>query len=527
MLICAWPLTIQAHDHARAAALATQTADTTVAISEHAQAAGEFANASKTTCSIEALRTLRLLEQHHRRLSELLKLPVGPPAHASTESDAPDDDEKQLAEQDGPKTGQLPKETPATRQASPAKPPPTLSHQRHPGRNLSSSIASNLASARGIRARYSTQPLTPSVSNDQAPGSLEVHPRRGGSMKSRAPDHLDRARKPSWVPPVIQEDIASEPIRSEQSSPTPSEDGFTRFYNTFGSLINRLSAPLAFSGLPLISEDPPPAPTPPLPSEASQKKHRHRPSPSTAEPDLSKIYSRATLRSLRERDRHGPNDSFYVVPTSGHTASYASILNHDSKEKRRLAASIHRGPDANSADAAINDDFDDDEDDFVDARESQAPGTAQLSPTLRKRLGRGRSEKELRNVMEELYLENASLKDVLDKVSKRLHAFELNSQSSHLALAQSLRLQRPGSPLSSSGGTGQGPGAGEEALRRRNRELEEQMAELIKRMEGLEKDHLKLQLTVEKYRERWEKLKAGAKARREAQGQALDGEQGH
>ncbi|KAL2176841.1 uncharacterized protein P884DRAFT_225041 [Thermothelomyces heterothallicus CBS 202.75] len=529
---------IKAHDHARAAAIATQTSDTSVAINEHAQAAGEFANASKITSSHEALRTLKLLEQHHKRLSELLKLPAGPPRQASSDEIAEDDEKEGLAVNES-KTPSPRNEPPPAKKMSPAKPPPTLSHQRYPGRNLSSSIASNLASARGIRASYSTKPLTPSVSNDQAPGSLEVHPRREGSTRSRTTDQSEQAYKPSWVPPVIQEDAVGEPPKSEPSKPAPSEDGFSRFYSTFGSLINRLSAPLAFAGLPLISEEPAPASAPP-PSEVPQKKSRQRHSASSAEPDLSKIYSRATLRSL-ERDGHGATDSsFYVVPTSGHTASYASILNHDSKEKRRIAASLHHTVDDSSRDkrnGKNNDDDDDDDedneddDDFVDARESQVPPPA--SPTTLRRRGRGgrggraRSEKELRNVVEELQVENASLKDVLDKLSKRLHAFELNSQSSHLALAQSLRLQRPGSPLSSSG-AGAGPGAGagqsEEALRRRNRELEEQMAEMVKRMNSLEKDHLKLQVTLEKYRDRWEKLKAGAKARREALDSAQEGE---
>jgi regulator of replication initiation timing len=193
-----------------------------------------------------------------------------------------------------------------------------------------------------------------------------------------------------------------------------------------------------------------------------------------------------------------------------------------------MAASIHR---------TVDDNDNEDDDDFVDARELQHAAAAPPgSPTFRKRLGKSRSEKELRNVIEELHLENASLKEVLDKVSKRLHAFELNSQSSHLALAQSLRLQRPGSPLSSSGGGGggaggakaaavtAGTGTGDEALRRRNRELEEQISDMAKHMESLEKDNLKLQVTLEKYRERWEQLKANAKARRGNQEQAAEGE---
>ena len=50
------------------------------------------------------------------------------------------------------------------------------------------------------------------------------------------------------------------------------------------------------------------------------------------------------------------------------------------------------------------------------------------------------------NVVEELYIENKSLKDCIDKLSKRLHAFEMSAQSSTLALQESVRLMRPTSP---------------------------------------------------------------------------------
>ena len=53
-----------------------------------------------------------------------------------------------------------------------------------------------------------------------------------------------------------------------------------------------------------------------------------------------------------------------------------------------------------------------------------------------------------------------------------------------------------------------------------SREAEEQLAAAMKQMERLEKDNRKMQKTLEKYREKWELLKAGAKARREAQGPA-------
>ncbi|KAL2266960.1 hypothetical protein VTJ83DRAFT_4237 [Remersonia thermophila] len=517
---------VKAHDHARAAAKATQAAETTVAVNEHTQAAGEFANASKTTTCHEALRTLALLEQHHRRLSELLKLPVRQPVPATADDASDEDKESQRANELATSASSASQKEPAAAAAAAAapktanKPPPALSPPRYPSRNLSSSIASNLASARGIRARYTTaQPLT-SVSSDQAPGSLEVRP-RGDSAKAKSAD----PRKPSWVPPAIREDSVDEPEprKPEPASSPASDDGFSRFYSAFGGLISRLSAPLAFAGLPLAAEEPAPAPAPtsasasaptpipPAPAEPKRSRPKITP-PTAAEPDLSKIYSRATLRALK-RD-HAASDSFYVVPPSGHTASYASILNHDTKEQRRQASESQHG--------SVGGDDDDDDADFVDARELPSPA----SPTKAARRGGAsrkppRTEAELRNALEELRLENASLKDVLDRVSKRLHAFELNSQSSHLALAQSLRLQTPGSPTASSTVAGGAP-AGDEALRRRNRELEEQLAEMARRMEALESDNLKLQLTVEKYRDRWEKLKAGAKARRQ-QNQEAEG----
>ncbi|CRK26038.1 hypothetical protein BN1723_003363, partial [Verticillium longisporum] len=121
---------------------------------------------------------------------------------------------------------------------------------------------------------------------------------------------------------------------------------------------------------------------------------------------------------------------------------------------------------------------------------------------------------------EELAMENKSLKDVLDKLSRRLHAFEASAQNSSLALAESMRFRRPTSPLATSaGGPPSGPGIEDTtALKAKNKELEEQMALTVQRIEALEKENQKMERTLAKYREKWEKLKAGAKARREAQG---------
>ncbi|KAL1869859.1 hypothetical protein Daus18300_005319 [Diaporthe australafricana] len=490
---------------------ATQTADSTVAINEHTLAAGEFSNAAKVTSSIEALRTLRLLEQHHQKLSELIKFSVDHPGkHAASEKHGLEAGEKGPVQPDGSDSSS------GTVAGSASKAPaaiPGLTPQRRypPSRELSSSIASNLASARGIRgSRYRGQPLAPSISNDQAPGNVDLATRNSGS-RTKMQHMLDSKTgkpKPSWVPPTQPSSQGSRPPSideaiEDESAPedAPADEGFSRFYSTFGSIINRLSTPLAFAGLPLITEESTSETiTPEIPP---QRRTRGKIVSSPGEePDLSKIYSKAALRAVH-RDGHAVNDSFYVVPTSGHTVSYANILNFDQKERRRaLAASVHDG-DVETAD-------DPDEDDFVDARESQVS----VSPSTKRRVGKSQTERDLYNVIEELNTENAGLKSMLDRVTKRLQLFEASAQHSRLALADSMRIARPGSPMSHSGGA---PGqVTDEALKRRNQELEEELLTASKQFEVLEKDNKRLRHNLDKYRDKWESLKAGAKARRDA-----------
>ncbi|KAI1410843.1 hypothetical protein F5Y13DRAFT_69747 [Hypoxylon sp. FL1857] len=506
---------IKAHDHARAASIATHTSDTTVAVNEHTRAAGEFANAAKNTSSVEALRTLKLLEQHHRRLSELLQIPSKPPT-----SQAASDNDSQGSEKDEAIPGVVPS-TPSAKSdvngSSTEKnnqPMPTLPKQpRYPARDLGASIASNLASARGIRSKYRSQPLSPSVSNTEAPGNMEAASRRSGP-RTKMQNMLDNSDKPNAAVSPDKERFTrqsgtQDAVSSKEqtnNAANANDEGFSRFYNAFGSIINRISAPLAFAGLPLISEEQVETPSSaPVPEPPAQKRSRVRTSASvSAEPDLKRIYSKAALRAVT-RDGQLTNDSFYVVPTSGHTASYASILTFADKEKRRQEAqggAVHLLEEA-------------DEDDFVDAKESQVP----RSPALQRLAGKGRSDKDLTNMVEELYLENKSLKDMLDKLSKRLHAFESMSQNSGMRLAESMRLMRPGSPLAS-GGTSAGKSAAaspvvtDEALVKRNRELEEKLQVMGKQMEDMERNYDKVRANLMRYREKWDQLKAGAKARR-------------
>ncbi|KAI1276714.1 hypothetical protein F5Y07DRAFT_127348 [Xylaria sp. FL0933] len=485
---------IKAHDHARAAATATHTSETTVAINEHTRAAGEFANAAKDTTSVEALRTLKLLEQHHRRLSELLQAPLQPPSsQSSAEADSQEDEKGVVHPAPDPATTQA--KSSSNEKNAPPK-PTVLKQPRYPARDLGASIASNLASARGIRSKYRSQPLSPSISNTEAPGSLEGAPKKV-APRSRMQDMLDNSDKTSAIPGSdriagLAED--SSPREIPDSSTTSNDEGFSRFYSAFGSIINKISAPLAFAGLPLINEEQSEEQNPlPPPEAATQKRIRVRHSASSAEPDIQKLYSRAALRAVA-REGQSANDSFYVVPTSGHTASYASILSFADKEKRRLEGSAHATL-GNLPEEA-------DEDDFVDARESQMSH----SPALKRRAGKGNTN----NLVEELYLENKSLKDMIDLLSKRLHAFESMSQNSGMRLAESMRLMRPGSPLSSISK----PGVSEETFAREISELKQQNQALMKQNEELEKSYTKARANLVRYREKWDQLKAGAKARR-------------
>ena len=149
-----------------------------------------------------------------------------------------------------------------------------------------------------------------------------------------------------------------------------------------------------------------------------------------------------------------------------------------------------------------------DEDDFFDAKETPA----QVSPTSSRRFmggGKRLGPKEMENKVEELDLENKSLKEVVDKLSKRLHAFEMAAQNSSMALQESMRLMRPMSPVRAGGG------GGEEALRKRVAELEQHVELGGKEIDRLGKENEKLKNVVVRYRERWEKLKEGAKTRRD------------
>lgn len=285
--------------------------------------------------------------------------------------------------------------------------------------------------------------------------------------------------------------------------PQATDAPFQQFYSTFESLISKLSAPLAFAGLPLTT--PTTTAATPAPSEPPTKPSKPTPSPPKPSPasiDYSQLISRAALRAVGPSSGHNPSESFYVVPTTGGTVSYAEIMNRIEREENRHSRGSHR----RNLSSATN------EDDFVDARSTIL--SDRLSPTTH----RFHPNEATINgkTMEEISLENQALKHLSDTLSKRLHVFEMSAQTSSAALAQSIRsLQR--SPLSTPENS-----RGKTASRRDGDGANKRIAELEEILRKSDADNrrrkeenLRLRDTIAKYREKWENLKAGAKARRE------------
>jgi hypothetical protein len=320
---------------------------------------------------------------------------------------------------------------------------------------------------------------------------------------------------------------ADESEQSKAAHKTTSQDErFQRFYNTyntFSNLLSNLSAPLAFAGLPL---DPPAA----VAEKANDPKSLEK---SVAEQNLTGIFSKAALRATRDDNggRLGGAESFYVVPTTGGTISYAGILSRAEQEAKMAAEEESRRKSLAEADDA-------DDAEFVDAREMPVtPRSPETSFASKIKAGASNLAQRQRTAAknhEELIMENQALKHLSDNLARRLHIFEMNSQSSSMALHQSLRQLRDHSPSASqaippvppipSALSARGPSNLSttstvdeptfKAQEQRIRDLEEEMTLMRADLAKVGRENEKLKTVVGKYRERWEKLKEGARTRR-------------
>lgn len=405
-----------------------------------------------------------------------------------------------------------PLSVPKTIEASPRH----ISRNLHPQmptqhRELSSSIASNLASARGIPAHRTRR-------GNQSPAQLSPHHAEGrvlkparksnlGEIETSAPPQNEKSQQLAFTasgnsraksrPPPLDQPAnlvrRTAPSVPQALSVAPaSEDPFSRFYSTFGNLISTLSAPLAFAGLPLGSD---------TPSNVFEGAPNKPASPSSsrvaADPDLARYFSRAALRAVR--DEHGGLggvESFYVVPTTGGTMSYAGMLSN-----------TRQGSNATE----------EDETEFVDASETPQPASPGIPRQRELKGGSGSRQQVLKSgkTLEELAVENETLKTVVLDLGDRLRAFELGAQRSSRALHASVRgLSSPTGSVTAGSGAPPLPGIeGMKVLQEKLRESEEEMKTIRKENKRLGRENQKLIGVIERYRERWEMLKVNARER--------------
>ncbi|KAK1071689.1 hypothetical protein LTR12_005191 [Friedmanniomyces endolithicus] len=475
------PLTT-AHAHARKAAEETQHVRWTTAAEEHQYAASDFARAAKGTGDHEAFRVLKQLEEQHQKLARLMRYQNTPEIPESIV------EQPTVVESPPSKPTSPPASTkPATKHRSPTS---ALAAARidSQARASSPSLAREIASRRGI----------PQSGRSQPPAAAQARTRQ---LSPESP----RSTRSSPAPKVPTSIVDTQTNLSQSNPPntTEEEDGFGKFYSSFREgTMSKLSSALAFAGLPLTADD-----IKPERKQTATVRNDH---------DVRGYISEAALRALEEDRRQrgkptygfGPAESFYVVPPTGMMTSFADIA-------RR------RG-------------LEDDEDDFVDAREGPGPTSPRRSgdgshagSSVGGRISFGKTRTQ-----EELELENSTLKLTLEQLASRLANFEAHAQdASMMALTQSmvsLRAPAPSSapapaPKSTTLAVGE-DGDGDGALEKQLRELREQVARDAEERRRMQTHAERQAKELRKWDVRYERLMSSALAKQQAKDLARKGD---
>ncbi|KAK3110824.1 hypothetical protein LTR53_014489 [Teratosphaeriaceae sp. CCFEE 6253] len=468
-----------------------------------------------TTTPLQTLRAppkapviRRLLEQEHRNLCRIIKSEDAPePVKPAVDQSIP-------AESSPKPASPLTSTKGATKRTSTTSALAAARIGSKP-RDASPSLAREIASRRGIPQTGRSQP-TPAA---QA---------RTRQLSPESP-RSTRSGQHTKVPPSIIDSQASL-SRAKPTRPHNNDAAFTTFYrNLTTGPLSRLSSALAFAGLPLNptdnDDDADPEPPKPLSRSGMQTVHAHAPS----DPDARKYISPAALAALDAEQRHrptiprglGPAESFYVVPPTGMMTSFADIA-------RR------RG-------------FEDEADeDFVDAREApsdlpppvagsrgsrelrRVSGVGQQQQQQQQQMGGGRGGVGKAYRLEELDLENRTLKETLEHLARRLAAFEAHAQDASMAalLTQSMILRPPlAAPAPASASTPQSPqsppGRQDEG---RIAQLEGQATRDAEALRRLREQTRKQERELQRWDQRYAKLAQGAKGKlRARQEQEPDG----
>lgn len=339
-------------------------------------------------------------------------------------------------------------------------------------RDTSPALAKDMASRRGIpqaQKRRTTQP-SPSVSTLQAVGQMTRAIPGVLPAEEANPDERNRTSATG-----NRMDTNKSPAKMK-----PDDDSFAKFYsNLTTGPISKLSSMLTFAGLPLTDESPEESPTHSRTEKTSAR--------AISGPDVNKLFSKAALQAIEEQQRNqglsgnafGPGESFYVIPASGGTASYANILS--------------RGQHLSM--------IGEDAEEFVDASETPS------SPRQGRTSGLPAGVRE-----EELQIQNAALKQLLDKLSHRLQAFESHAQDASMAaLTQSMASVRSTQPAGTT-----------HDAEERIRAMEAQLEREIREREQLKQETVKQKQVIAKYRSHWEQLKDSARAKDKAKREKAD-----
>ena len=370
---------------------------------------------------------------------------------------------------DTPATKVSTKDSPARDKSASTAPKSTTSALAAAGmgkqvRDSSPSLAREIASRRGIPQKAS-------------PGSSA----KMLQLPADSP-RSTRSGLTSRIPPAIVDSQATL-TKAKQTKKAADDDGFSKFYNdlTTGTM-SKLSSVLAYAGLPLTADD----------IRSDQKSSQSSKSTVTAgnEPDMRKIFSKAALNAIEEQQRQhgnfghgfGPAESFYVVPPTGMTTSFADIARRRGSHGQ-------------------------DDDDFAEAREWQGPASPKSS-----RAGQAQLGATGRNTAEELELQNATLKQTLEQLAVRLAEFENHAQdASMVALNQSMMLQGPSA------------GAPDVVMLERLRRLEGEVEKAAEDKRKLQARAEKQERTIQKYESKYKGLIDGARARQKAKEAPSDG----
>ncbi|KAH9827674.1 hypothetical protein Tdes44962_MAKER00400 [Teratosphaeria destructans] len=454
-----------AHAHARRAAEVTSV-DWVQATQEHEYASSDFARAARSTSDSEALRVLRLLEDQHQKLARIIKGGYGSTQAPPQEPPKPavksrSTDEPAVAASDSDKL-------PDSKSKKPSAAPTEARIGSH-ARDSSPSLAREIASRRGI-PQHGQSPLSAAA---QARARQLSPESRRRNMKSSI--------TASKVPPSVVESQATLQAQAAKAKKAEEDDKFARFYSSITTgTMSKLSSALAYAGLPLNAEDVKEA-TPPAKGVSSVRANDG--------PNVKRIFSKAALEAVEEdnrsRGKHGhfgPAESFYVVPSTGMTQSFAQI------------AKRHSG---------LGDLAEEDEGEFVDAREAQAPPSPKHHRSGSS-AQKSRRSSSAQHTQEEIELENATMKETLSHMAERLRQFEMHAQDANMAA-----LTHSVASVRAAGATGAGDA---ERIKLLEQEAERR-AEEYRKLEALA---AKQEKQLKLYKVKYDGLKEGAKAKQKA-----------